>query len=59
MIQRVTFNDWFNWINIDVDNIELYKINIESVERLNKLVEKPVQVMIDAIGRYIWGLLIG
>lgn len=37
--------------NIDSDKIDAFKINKESMERLNKSVEKLAQVMIDAIGK--------
>ena len=37
--------------NINVDDIDIFKINKESMERLNKSVEKLAQVMVDAIGK--------
>ena len=37
--------------NINVDNIDIYRLNSESMKNLNKSVEKLAQVMIDAIGK--------
>lgn len=37
--------------NINVDNIDTYRLNSESMKNLNKSVEKLAQVMIDAIGK--------
>ena len=37
--------------NINVDDIDIFKISKESMERLNKSVEKLAQVMMDAIGK--------
>lgn len=37
--------------NINVDSIDTYRLNSESMKNLNKSVEKLAQVMIDAIGK--------